>query len=279
MNHAAVEGPFSINVPELHAALASGVPAGNVLFFDPGTAPAGDSAFFSPGTLPLDRREAAGLAERFAQLARETRDPRELSGLWSSAAEDFYSSTTFAIRDQMADMAAGVLEEKRLRQALVKAQSVLCLAWALEEAALDLSRLEDRLDGQWKRFEHELGLDEDDQASEEGRALLGEAPASLAGITGLILPKALVLESILAFVPPSAGLVSADAELIALWAEYGVRFTPADQTDLAVFGLDPPTSGRVDTARASGHLLALSRRPEPAKPWLSAPRAVFVPRQ
>jgi hypothetical protein len=264
---------FLINVPALHPETAPGVPGG-VRFLNPGLPVAGGAeAFFRPDTLPMGEPVAQAMLAQFAQLARESKRLGDISAFASGIYEDFHSGSSFAIRDEIRAAQAGTGNAEAARKALSKAQTELCLAWALEDVSLELAGLEKKLDGQWAVFEQSLGLTDDDalEGDVEAASLAGARPDLVPG--GPRVPVPMLVEAVLAFLPDKAGLFCADPAVAADWEEYGVTFAPAQAATLARFGL----SGTYREAMAPGHLLCLAKRLDPSKPWLDRPRLVVVP--
>ncbi|WP_243364338.1 hypothetical protein [Fundidesulfovibrio terrae] len=261
---------FLVNVPALHPETTSGTPQG-VRFLNPGLPVQGEAGvFFRPGNLPMGEAVASAMLAQFAQLARESKRLGDISAFASGIYEDFHSGTSFAMRDEIRAEQSGTKAGEDARKALSKAQTELCLAWALEGVSLELAGLEEKLDGQWAVFEQSLGLEEDDTLEGEAAALTGAKPDLVPG--GPRVPVPLLLASVLAFLPEKAGLFCADPAVIADWEEYGVTFAAASDATLARFGL----TGSWREAVAPGHLLCLSKRPDPSKPWLDLPRLVVA---
>ncbi len=259
-----------ISVPHLHPELAGVELPSGVRCFDPGTADAASEAFYRPDGLPLAADEVRSMQTRFAQLARESRSALDLAGLREGVYEDAYAKTSFAISDEMAALADGTRDAKLAQAARVKAQTLLCLAWTLEESAQELDGLTEKLTGQWKSFEQSLGLDEDVSEEEE---LLTAKPYRFDQEAKAI-PKPLVIDAMLALLPPSCGLFTVDVQLKASWEEFGVTFSPAAGSVLAGAGLDG-VEGKAFVASAPGFLLTLSRRCPTDKPWLATTRTVI----
>jgi len=261
---------FLVNVPVLHPATVPGIPEG-VRFLNPGVPGAGDAgASFKPDNLPMAEPVVKAMMAQFAELARESRRLGDISAFASGIYEDFHKGSSFAIRDEIRAEQAGTREAAEAQKALSKAQTELCLAWALEEAALELAGLEEKLDGQWAVFEQSLGLEHDDALDPDAAALAGAKPDLVPG--GPRVPVPVLMASVLAYLPANAGLFCADSSLVADWEEYGVSFSPALPETLSRYGL----TGEWRQALAPGHLLCLSKRPDPAKPWLDRPRVVVV---
>ncbi|MFP5239934.1 MAG: hypothetical protein ACLGQW_08895 [Acidobacteriota bacterium] len=261
-------------MPTLTAAGAEGLPAG-VRLFDPGVAEGeGGSARFTPANLPMPGPVARAMLGQFVQLARESKTVADVSAFASGVYEDFHRNTTHAIRDQIQAAVQGEdAAAKAQERALSKAQTELCLAWALEDVARELKGLEERLDGQWKTFEQTLGMDGDDALDDDGLGLVEGKPSLVP--SGPAVPARMILDSVLAFVPEGCGLFSPDAALRADWEEFGVAFAPASQSTLARFGLEG--EGAWLEAEAEGRRLCLSRRADPEKPWQGRSFTVVVP--
>lgn len=259
-----------VNVPALDPRTAPGLPAG-VRYFDPGLPGGANSAQkFTPQTLPMDSAKVRALLAQFAQLARECKNPGELTAFMPGYAEDFYSGTRMAIQSELSARRTEDGAHKRLAEALTRAQTQLCLAWALEDAAQELSGLENRLGGQWADFEKSLGLNEDAEADSEDTALARNRPVLAPGLPRV--PARSLVEAVLAFLPDGAGLYTAEESLIADWSEFGVTFGPAQAPLLERLGL----SGHCRRGVAPGWQLSLLRKPDAARPWLDQQRLVIA---
>ncbi|GFK94568.1 hypothetical protein NNJEOMEG_02415 [Fundidesulfovibrio magnetotacticus] len=259
-----------IHVPDLTPQAAPDVPPA-VRFLDPGLAPADPPGrWFRPPDLPLDEASARALTAQFTQLARESRSVADVSA-YAPSLQDAYGSTSFAIKDGLEAALEGRQDQEIRKRALARAQAELCLAWALEEVSRELDGLTAKLDGQWADFEKTLGLDEEDPLGGEEAALSGAKPDLVPAGPGL--PLAVFVDAALTVLPPQCGLHASDEALASSWEEFGVAFAPADAALTAALGL----AGAYRAARAPGWRLCLSRRSDPARPWLDAERTVLVP--
>ena len=262
---------FLINVPALNPGSAPDVPS-IVRFLNPGVpVPGQEGSFFKPDTLPMGEAVVKALLAQFAQLAHETKKVGDISVFASAHFDNFYSGTSFAIRDEIRLAQSGAAPGIEIRKALSRAQTELCLAWALEESALEMVGLKARLDTQWSTFEKSLGLDEEDSFEGAGAALAGAKPDLVPG--GPRIPHAVLMDSLLAFLPPGQGIYCEDENILADWTEYGVVFAKASPETLARFGLE----GQWREASAPGFTLCQGKRPDSAKPWLDAVRLIVSP--
>ena len=162
--------------------------------------PVAGHARFTPSHLPMDSRTVRAMLAQFAQLARESKSLGDLAAFTSGQFDDFYSGTRFAIQDQLEAAVSGRESAQALRAALSKAQTQLCLAWALENATLELTGLEEKLDGQWAAFEKTLGLDEEQLLDAEAAGLAGGKPDLVPA--GPRVPAARVVEAVLTLLAP-----------------------------------------------------------------------------
>jgi len=219
----------------------------------------------------MPEKTVAAMMAQFAQLARESRNVADLSAFAPGMREDFHAGTSFAIRDEISVARQGREQEIQAKEFLTKAQTELCLAWALEENALELAGLQDAFGEQWAKFERDLGLGDGQTPTDEDDSLIQAMPDFVASPQR---PRASVLvDAVLAFLPEGCGLYSSDAALAADWEEYGASFSPATPETLTRFGL----TGSFRQAVVPGHLLCLSKRPDPHKPWHTRERLVVAP--
>jgi hypothetical protein len=296
---------FLVNVPFLNPGTRPGTPIG-VRFLNPGVpAPGGDELWFRPENLPMAEPVVKAMLDQFAQLARESKNVSDISAF--AQYEDPYAHSSFAIRDEILAAQSGSQREIAAGEARSKAQTELCLAWALEEVALELDGLQKKFGGQWSTFERSLGLHDEDflldqeldlndrdslegadmslkngetarngkKSSPEGEEILrtGTMPEFVPSLPRV--STAVLVDAVLAFLPLGCGLYCADKDLRADWEEFGVVFTSAAPESIARFGL----TGSFRQASAPGYLLCRSKRPDPAKPWLDGPRLIVVPGQ
>ncbi|MFP5220813.1 MAG: hypothetical protein ACLGSA_00850 [Acidobacteriota bacterium] len=266
---------FLVNVPALNPRTFPNAPEA-VRFLNPGLAAPAEqgaqpNAWFRPENLPMAEPVVQSMMAQFVQMARDAKRAGDLSGFASAHRKDFHSSTSFAIRDDIRAAQSGEAAALEHAKILSTAQTELCLAWALEEVALELAGLEDKLDSQWAVFEQSLGLEDDDAIGGEGASLAGARPDLVPGGPGV--PSAVLMDAVLTFLPPQCGLYCADQRFLGDWEEYGAVFVPATPETLDRFGLE----GEFRQASLPGHLLCFSRRPDPAKPWLDGPRLVVAP--
>lgn len=271
---------FLVNVPALDPRTFSRAPAA-VRFLNPGLAVQADqdamaaqgapAVRFRPENLPMPEPVVQSMLAQFVQLARDAKRAGDVSGFAAAHRQDNYSGTSFAIRDDIRAAQSGNAAELERAKLLSTAQTELCLAWALEQVGLELAGLEEKLDSQWAVFEQTLGLEDDDAIGGEGASLAGARPDLVPGGPGV--PFAVLLDAVLTFLPPECGLYCADERLLGDWEEFGAVFSPALPETLARFGL----VGSFRQASLPGHLICFTKRPDPSKPWLDAPRLIFAP--
>jgi len=261
---------FLVNVPELTPEANPHAPQA-VRFLNPGVVAGEEERLFRPEGLPMSDAVVKAMMADFARLAKESRTAGELSAFAHSVREDFHAHTSFAAADAISAALDGQEREKRERELLAKAQTELCLAWSLEKSREELAGLQDAFGQQWSKFEQDLGLGEEESAEGEDDSLAGVMPDFVAGSQK---PRACVLvDAALAFLPDGCGLYCSDASLLADWEEYGVEFAPGTAETGERFGL----AGAFRQAVVPGHLLCLSRRPDPEKPWQAVEWLVIVP--
>ncbi|MFZ5428367.1 MAG: hypothetical protein ACOZEN_15485 [Thermodesulfobacteriota bacterium] len=261
---------FLVNVPGLHHESSDKAPSG-VRHLNPGLPAAESGVYFTPAGLPMAPPVVKAMLAQFAQLARESRSVADISAFAAGQYNDFYSGGSHAIKDELEAARSGRQKDIERAKALSRAQTELCLAWALEEYSLELAGLDDKLKSQWDTFSKNLGLDEEDVQDEDQAALAGARPSLVPDAPRV--PFAVLVDAVLAFLPSGCGLYCAGKAILADWEEYGVSFSEASPETLSRFGL----SGSFREAQAPGHLLCLARRPDPSRPWLDEPRIVLAP--
>ncbi len=264
--------------PSLRPELAPADVRGAALFLNPGIgSPLEEETvrFFRPVDPPMDPAAVRMALAQFESLGEGVKTPRDLETLRSMLRSDFYSETSSVIMAELTDrMIPGRPEASRKR--LIKAQTLLCLAWVLEERVMELRGLSDGLEKTWNAFGETLGLDEDDAVRES--ALPGEGfTPRVAFENDFRIPWTAVLEAMLAFLPPDRPLFLTDATIAETWMDRGLGLEQTDPASLErVFRDAAVPSGLLHVGTYPGYRLALSNRPSADKPWLDAPRTVIV---
>jgi hypothetical protein len=276
-----------LHFPSLHPGLAARPPFAGLSFLDPGAgAPAG-GAMFRPDALPLDERTAQAYLREFIQFGGQFKDLRELSAYGAAGIEDFYAGTSMSIRSDLTALDRGTVPGtggEKDRDALVRAQLTLILAWSMEERVAEMQGLNDKVRCAWSGFGRTLGLDEGQEDEEDAAGLAGlkdvlMSQAPTVSLDEFTLPWRTVLEAILAFLPDGAVLLSYDPSIREEMEEFGLAFAPAGQADLARLGLAEGVfaDGELAWTEAPGHRL-LARRGRPEGPaWLERSRRVLLP--
>ena len=257
---------FLLNFPQLHPNMPGCDHPVGVRFFDAVLGSSEDPLLFQPENPPLGQAELLAILEQYESLGRQCKHPSELAHLRMGVLEDFYSRTSFGLAREIA--AQGPEQAaKAWRDELCKAQVLLGLAYRLEEKSLELAKLDEQFAVSWKKFENDLGLSEEDMG-ELFPAASAASPIFLSG-DDLELPWALVLESLLAFLPEGCGLWVSNPEILSSLVESGVSFDSPSADFLKGFGLNgEELSAQTLAAKASGAKLVLRGRAPKDKPWL-----------
>jgi len=260
--------------PVMRPLLAAGDMRESVRFFDPGLDNEAGEGALRPEGLPLSPAEARGVLGQYESLGDGVKTPGDLATLRSMLQSDFFSETAHGIASDLADrMTPGRPEAARRR--LIKAQTVLCLAYKLEERLVELFGLRDGLTKIWDNLGEVLGVEDDDEVRDA--ALPGSAfTPQVAFEDDFRIPWVSVLEAMLAFLPEGTPLCLTDAAIVDSWAERGLVLAKADPEVLRkAFAGGAVPAGDWFAGTFPGYRLALSNRSSEDKPWLDAPRAVL----
>ena len=267
--------PFTLYIPRLHPELARFVPPAGVRFFDPGAVRETHSSAFRPQELPLGpvqaRRTLAGLL-RFGEQAEK---PGDLAWMGVVEPEGIESRAAAALRGEFGDLdrfakdapspepPSAPTTEDALDQARLKAQTILLLAWSLEEQFLEIQGLNTRYREASAKFSESLGVEDEGDEAFLPSGLSDRFPE---GSAAPVLPWRAVLESMLVFLPSGACLLCSDKDIHETWREMGIGFEPAGGD---VLEGKEEMSGAL-TAVAPGWRLLGLRGPRPGAPWLEA---------
>lgn len=277
---------MTLYFPHLHPALLSAperqaLPEG-VRFLDPGLAPADSPDHLLPHSAPFDRRTAKAILADTMRFGESVTNPRDIavhgllqqvqalapeSGRLVLAEVERSVAAAQGQPDATPDAASGAISGAQL-EARRQSQTLLLLAWNLEERMLDLRQIDAGLRDSWARLgasvtpveEAEHGIAAGQRDSEhDGEPVSepdGEAMAMGKMLSGLGLPEpdseALPWRRILeafAVLAPGQDLVTADADIASALREAGT-----------------PEAGGAFTAPA-WRLSGLDRCPA-ARPWL-----------
>ncbi|MBA4356269.1 MAG: hypothetical protein C0405_00930 [Desulfovibrio sp.] len=263
--------------PHLHPALLAdaqrqALPQG-VRFLDPGLAEPGSQDHVPPACAPFDRRLARAILADTLRFGESVAAPRDIAvqGLLQQAEALSPESARLVLATVESSIAGtqakpGALPEPLL-EARRQAQTLLLLAWNLEERILDLRGIDAGLRASWKRLGESVaqaeatdeaalaaqsGLEDDESAGQaDGDALaLGKVLAGLTPPDAYVeaLPWRRILEAFVALAP-GAELVTADASIVSALREACL----------------PESQGAF--AAPAWKLAGLDRCP-PARPWL-----------
>ncbi len=274
-----------LSFPELLPSSRRGAVPG-LRFLDPGLAKEADAdLFYRPAALPLDAdsarlwlAQATGYAGMF--------DPGALKAAEAAARMDEqarrHGDPTRIIIDELLAMERGAAPqaapapggpaEQGADKSLLRAQSVLLLAWERERGLAEAGEVGQDYEGVLARFGQSLGLEPDDMddLATSGLSLPGgDTPYAVAEDW---LP---LLGAVLRLVPEAAVLCVDAPSVAAFWAEAGLPLAPAGVDELGELapGLEP---GPWQVLRCTGHALLGQSRPEKDAPWLAAERTVLV---
>jgi len=274
-----------ISFPFMHPELAGLAGWPEALAFDPGLAAAAAPGSFRPPGLPLAPASAAGAVRQLISFGDAFKDPRGLADFAAATQSAFAPGSSMAIRQELtarldpAGAAAAKTSEDSHR-----AQTLLGLAFTIEESALALQSIDNRIGSSFARFQKELGLatldasiDYENRGGDDEEfdlpAGLPDAP-SVAGASQAP-PWRLVLDAMLFFLPPETALLTSDPDIAGAWDEFGAHLAPPAPDALKQFFPDREKAEGLAMGSAPGYALISRTRPDPEKPWLNAQRTVF----
>jgi hypothetical protein len=271
-----------ISFPFMHPELAGLIGWPEALYFDPGLASAAAPGRFRPLGLPLAPAAAAGAVGQLISFGDAFKDTRGLVDFAAATQTAFAPGSSMAIRKELegrsdpAKAAAAKAEEQSHR-----AQTLLGLAYAIEENALDLKAIDSRIGSSFARFQKELGLAALDASIDYENCGCGdEEEFDLPGAPRVAdepqtPPWRLVLEAMLFFLPQDAALLTADPDIAGAWDEFNARLAPPAPEALKPWFPGREKAEGLAVGRAPGYALISRTTPDPEKPWLDAHRTVF----
>jgi len=244
---------------------------GGVRFLDPGLANPESPDHALPENAPFDRRLAKAILADTMRFGESVANPRDIAvhGLLQQAQALAPESGRLVLAEVERSIAraggkpeafTGAVAEPLL-EARRQAQTLLLLAWNLEERMLDLRQIDQGLRDSWARLGESVHPAEEagQGAADPGGEADGDALAMGAMLSGLGLPdsddEALPWRRILeafAVLAPGQDLVTADAAIAQTLREAGV----------------PETGGAFE---APAWLLSGLDRCPAARPWLDVP--------
>ncbi|PKN09597.1 MAG: hypothetical protein CVU73_01195 [Deltaproteobacteria bacterium HGW-Deltaproteobacteria-8] len=262
---------MTLYFPHLHPDLLpdnerQALPEG-VRFLDPGLANPNSPDYVLPENAPFDRRLAKAILADTMRFGESVANPRDIAvhGLLQQAQALAPESGRLVLAEVERSIANAKGKPEApadpLLEARRQAQTLLLLAWNLEERMLDLRQIDLGLRDSWARLGESVHpADEGEHdAAEAGDEADGDAMAMGTMLSGLSLPdsygEALPWRRILeafAVLAPGQDLVTADAAIAQTLREAGV-----------------PETGGVFEAPA-WRLSGLDRCPA-ARPWLDVP--------
>ncbi len=283
--------PLTLYIPRLHPELAHFVLPAGVLFFDPGTTQEVRADMFRPQELPLDPGQARRTLNGLLQFGAQAQQPGDLAWMGVVEPEGIQSRAATALRGEFGDLdrfaqatssskasfpkASSVpvtpLPEDALAQAKLKAQTILLLAWSLEEQLLEIEGVSARYREASAKFSESLGA----ESAEEGGVFLTSRTSDgfLKSSATPVLPWRAVLESVLVFLPSGTRLLCSDKDIHETWCEMGIGFEAAEDGSIEITG---EMSGALTAVAPGWRLLGLSG-PRPGAPWLETEyRVLFL---
>lgn len=268
---------MTLYFPHLHPDLLpdperQALPEG-VRFLDPGLARPDSPAHVLPPAAPFDRRLAKAILADTLRFGESVADPRDIAvhGLMQQAQILSPESGRLVLSEversiSGAEGQSGPAADPEL-EARRQAQTLLLLAWNLEERMLDLRQIDAGLRDSWTRLGQSVGSAEEAapagpsgaEEAEDGEEADGDALAVGAMLSGLGLPEAYaealpwrrILEAF-AVLAPGEPLLTADAAIASALREAGV----------------PESRGAFEAP--AWRLAGLDRCPA-ARPWLDTP--------
>ncbi len=261
--------------PSLHPALAGTLPPG-VRLLDPGLgASEADGTRLRPEALPLTPEELAGYVREFDRLRREVKNPKDLALLAGTAGGHFFTDTSFAVREELAD---SLHPERVAARRAREAQLALCLTYMIEDSLLELAGAGE-LDARFHRAMAEsLGLAAEDADEELALALAGTA--SLPSATSLaeeFRPSwRRTVSPFWAIAPEGAGLFVRDPDMVATVLDADLPFAAATGDQLAALFPEGAPGAHLLVATLPGWRLLGKTRPDPEAPWLDRPRTIVL---
>ncbi|OGR40343.1 MAG: hypothetical protein A2051_07890 [Desulfovibrionales bacterium GWA2_65_9] len=277
---------MTLYFPHLHPDLLAGserqaLPEG-VRFLDPGLARPDSADHVLPEGAPFDRRLAKAILADTMRFGESVANPRDIAvhGLLQQVQALAPESGRLVMAEVERSMAGAAGQSgasaDHLLEARRQAQTLLLLAWNLEERMLDLRQIDQGLRDSWARLGQSVAsAEETDEPNESNAAAPAAAPGQAAAedgeeadgdtlamgkmLSGLSLPEAYgetlpwrrILEAF-AVLAPGQELVTADADIAQSLREAGV-----------------PEAKGVFQAPA-WRLSGLDRCPA-ARPWLDVP--------
>jgi hypothetical protein len=223
----------------------------------------------------MSEAETKKYIEAVLAMEGQFRNAHELGSLARAETEDFFSQTSMGVRSEFARHSGetGNHGQDSLRR---RAQMTLLLFWTMERSILEVSALEQKVEGLWQTYGHALGLDRDSSpstgAGQEAQGLDMESVFSGPFSWEKLLPWFLY------FLPEDGRLVSFDRALEQAWLDDGLESREVSGSQLA--GREEWESSQPDTSglefRARGWQLCLKKRPLEDRPWLDREFSVLT---
>lgn len=283
------DAPLLLSFPELlPQSRRQAVPG--LRFVDPGLSLGDDpESLYTPRGLPLDRdtarlwlAQATGYAGMFEPGDLRTAEAAAKAG----TSEDRWGDPTRQIIDDLLAMGRGAAPSGASGRSgadadaqggadnqLLRAQSVLLLAWERERGLADAGASGQDYEGVLGRFAESLGLEPDEVDDVPGAPGLGLArDEALYGAPGDWRP---LLGAMLRLLPPDAVLCTDNPSVAETWADEDVPLAPATAEELAALapGLEP---GPWLAGRCPGWRLLGRAHADEDQSWLSAERVVLA---
>lgn len=143
--------------PELLSEEARAALPAEVRFLDPGLAPADSAAHALPESAPFDRRTAKAILADTLRFGESVAAPRDIAvhGLLQQAetlAPEGARQVAAEVERSIAGVAQAESRADPLDEARRQAQTLLLLAWNLEERLVELRGIDQRLRESWQRL-------------------------------------------------------------------------------------------------------------------------------
>ncbi len=242
--------------PSMHVQFASDEPPLRVRFLDPGLVEQADGRFVRPEGLPLDPRSARAFVEESLRFGEQFPTIKDLSYYAVGRHENCFDQTSMAIRSELRARIEGV---SKASDSTTTAQSLLLLAYSLEQRILETDACLKGVQGGHAKLVTALGFSEEDLEDLREMGLrdaedIHQEPAPLASAWRNVLEAMLMLTGCVEYYTDDPHVL-------------------ADLEELGLLGSGCDSGGIEDPA---WKILGLTK-PDDKRPWLNAVISVFCP--